>query len=74
MYKWYWVAQFQTPEPDVRVLQVESKSGFNSQIEAQTYFMRACEEGYLVQQGVPAGSVCVDAQLVLRPDTDEVVQ
>lgn len=72
MYKWYWVATFQSPEG--KIFQVESKSGFESTIQAETYFMRACEEGYIAAQGVPVGSQCVNAELVLRPSTDEVIQ
>lgn len=72
MYKWYWVATFQAP--DGKRYQAESLHGCDTTTEVQVNFEVACSDGYLVAQGIPEGSRCVDAEMVLRPSTDEVIQ
>lgn len=62
---WFWEAKFVSPTKD-RAYAVASTEGFSTPVIAQMYFMRACEEGYLVAQGIPAGSVCSHIEYVLK--------
>ena len=68
MWKWHWTSKFVSP--DHKVFLVTSAEGFDSIEEAEACFHVCCNEGYLVAQGIPAGSVSRDLQFVLQKEQE----